>query len=167
MDVKFWVVLVAAIIPMLTGFIWYNPKIFGTAWQIEAGVTEEKMKGANMAKIFGLAYLLSVLIASSMMFITIHQFGVFSTLATDPKAVADPTTEVGALFKGIMEKYGTNFRTFKHGAFHGVLSSLFIALPILGTNALFERKSFKYVAINVGYWMLTMALMGGVVCAFA
>ncbi|MGZ3865000.1 MAG: DUF1761 domain-containing protein [Bacteroidia bacterium] len=167
MEVKFWVVLVAAIIPMLTGFVWYNPKIFGKAWQVEAGMTEEKMQGANMAKIFGLAYLLSILAASSMMFLTIHQFGVFSTLATDPKAVQDPTTEVGALFKAIMEKYGTNFRTFKHGAFHGVLGALFIALPILGTNALFERKSFKYVAINVGYWILTMALMGGVVCAFA
>jgi len=167
MDVKFWVVLVAAIIPMITGFIWYNPKIFGKAWQTEAGMTEDKMKGANMAKIFGLAYLLSVLMASAMLSITIHQFGVFSMLATDPKAVMDFSTEVGALFKGIMEKYGTNFRTFKHGAFHGVLSSLFIALPILGTNALFERKSFKYVAINVGYWMLTMALMGGVVCAYA
>ena len=120
-----------------------------------------------MALIFGLAFVLSFIFAFAMQFITIHQWGVFSTLATDPKAVMDPSTETGALFKGLMEKYGNNFRTFKHGALHGAIASIIVVLPVLGTNALFERKSFKYVAINIGYWFITMALMGGVVCAFA
>jgi hypothetical protein len=43
---------------------------------------------------------------------------------------------------------------------------LFFALPVMGTNALFERKGFKYIAINVGYWTVTLALMGGVICHF-
>ena len=43
---------------------------------------------------------------------------------------------------------------------------LFLALPILGTNALFERKGFKYIAVNAGYWILTIALMGGLLCAW-
>ena len=92
-------------------------------------------------------------------------------LAEDASVIllGEDIAEAGGAFKctdGLLEKYGTTFRTFKHGAFHGTLAALFISLPIIGTNALFERKSFKYVAINVGYWMLTMALMGGVVCAF-
>jgi hypothetical protein len=41
---------------------------------------------------------------------------------------------------------------------------LLIVLPIMGTNALFERKSFKYVLINVGYWTISLALMGGILC---
>jgi hypothetical protein len=167
MNVSILVILGAALIPMVMGFIWYNPKVFGNVWKTAAGMTEEKMKGANMGLIFGLAFLLSFLLAFSMQFIVIHQWGVFSTLATDPKALMDPTSEIGMFFKSFMEKYGTNFRTFKHGALHGVLAGFTLALPILGTNALFERKSFKYVAINVGYWMITMALMGGVICAFA
>ena len=64
-------------------------------------------------------------------------------------------------------KYGTNFRTFKHGVFHGVLAALFCVWPVIGFNALFERRGWKYVAIHVGYWVITFALMGGVVCAFA
>ena len=65
-----------------------------------------------------------------------------------------------------MELHGNDFRTFKHGAFHGTIGALFLALPILGINALFERRSFKYIAIHTGYWMLTMGLMGGVLCQF-
>ena len=66
-----------------------------------------------------------------------------------------------------MDTYGGNFRTFKHGAFHGTLYSVFLVLPLIGINALFERKSWSYVWIHVGYWALTLALMGGVISAFA
>ena len=66
-----------------------------------------------------------------------------------------------------MTKYGTNFRTFKHGAFQGALIGLFFAMPIVGTGALFERKGFKYIAVHAGYWIITLCLMGGVICQFA
>lgn len=66
----------------------------------------------------------------------------------------------------LMENYGDNFRTFKHGAFHGTIISLLLVLPVLATNALFERKGFKYIAINWGYWAVTLTLMGGTVCQF-
>jgi hypothetical protein len=38
---------------------------------------------------------------------------------------------------------------------------------LIGINAVFERKGFKYIAIHTAYWMLTMAIMGGIICAFA
>jgi hypothetical protein len=47
------------------------------------------------------------------------------------------------------------------------MSGLFFAFPIVGINGLFERKSWKYIFIHAGYWMLTLMLMGGIVCAFA
>ena len=58
---------------------------------------------------------------------------------------------------------GGNFMTFKHGALHGGLVGVLIAFPVLGTNAIFEQKSAKYILINAGYWILTMSLMGGVI----
>lgn len=78
----------------------------------------------------------------------------------------DPNTEIGALYKTLMEKYGTNFRTFKHGALHGFMSAIFIALPLIGINAIFERKSFKYIAIHSGYWIVVMTIMGAIVCGW-
>jgi hypothetical protein len=157
-------VLLAALVPMITGFIWYNKNVFGTAWSKAAGMTEDKMKGGNMALIFGLSYLLSFLLAFAMQFIVIHQAHVYSVVMGDP-ALNDASSELSMMLKNFFEKYGNNFRTFKHGALHGTIAGITVALPIIGTNALFERKSFKYVAINAGYWILTIALMGGVVCA--
>ena len=46
---------IAAIAALLVGFIWYHPKVFGNAWMKVSGMTEEKIKGGNMAVIFGLA----------------------------------------------------------------------------------------------------------------
>jgi hypothetical protein len=47
------------------------------------------------------------------------------------------------------------------------MGGLTLALPIIGINALFERRGFKYIAINVGYWVVSMAIMGGIICQFA
>ena len=84
----------------------------------------------------------------------------------DPDLLVEGT-EINQYANDFMTRYGQNFRTFKHGLFHGVIAGLFFALPILGVNALFQRKGFKYIAINVGYWAITLGLMGGVICQFA
>jgi hypothetical protein len=166
MKLNFVIILAAALIPMVLGFIWYNPKVFGNAWKNAAGVTDEKMKGANMALIFGLSFVLSFLLAMSVQFMVIHQWSIYSILANEP-GIKEEGSEINLWIKDFLAKYGNNFRTFKHGVFHGVMAGFTIALPILGTNAMFERKGFKYIAINVGYWIVCLALMGGVICAFA
>ncbi len=162
---NFVIVPAVALIPLLIGFIWYHPKVFGNAWIKASKMIEEKPSGAKMAKIFGLTYLLSLLFTIGLMPIVIHQMHIFSLLAAGTE-IKDPTSEHSLMFKKIMVTFGNEFRTFKHGAFHGVLAGFFVVLPILGINALFERKGFKYIAINVGYWIITMALMGGILCAF-
>jgi hypothetical protein len=78
----------------------------------------------------------------------------------------DPNSEISIWLNGIMDKYGNNFRTFKHGALHGTLAGIFIGLPIMGINAMFERKSWKYIFINAGFWALCLCLMGGIICAW-
>ncbi len=165
MEFNWLAILVAAVVPTFTGFIWYNPKVFGTAWMQAADMTEEKMKGANMPLIFGISFVLSVMLAVEMNFITIHQTHVTSILMNET-GFGDPNTEIGMWMTDFMSKYGNNFRTFGHGALHGVVACLFFVLPVLGTSSLFERKGFKYIAVNVGYWLVTLALMGGVVCGW-
>jgi len=160
MHVNFWLIPVAGLIPLFTGFTWYHPKIFGAAWMKTVGFTEESLKGSNMAIIFGVTFLLGCMLASAVMLMVIHQFGFNSVMQGDNS----PAT--AEYMKHFFETYGNRFRTFKHGVFHGTIAGLFIALPILGINALFERRGFKYIAIHTGYWMLTLALMGGVLCAF-
>ena len=166
MDLKinFLYVFLAALVPMIFGFIWYNPKVFGKVWMDASGMTEAKMKSGNMSVIFGVSLVLSFLLAISLMPITIHQMGVFSTLA-NPDTMADPINSEGAkYFKDFMSKYGSNFRTFKHGLFHGISAGLLFVLPVMGITAILERKGFKYIAINCGYWILCLGIMGGIIC---
>lgn len=166
MHMNFIAILVAALIPMLVGFIWYHPKVVGTAWMKETGLTEEKMKGANMPLIFGLSFVFALMLSMSMQMLVIHQMHVGSLFQHHEAELKDPNSAVGALFKTIMDNYGNEFRTFKHGAFHGFLSSLFIVLPLMATNGMFERKSWKYIWINWGYWTITFIIMGGILCAW-
>lgn len=161
-----WIpVLLSALIPMAVGFIWYNPKIgLGNAWMKASGMTMEMAKGANMAVVFGFALLFAVLLSFSMMPVVIHQMGLYSLFAPGPQ---DNAVEMQASLNDILAKYGTRYRTFKHGMLHGAIVTVFFVLPIIGTNALFERKGAKYIFIHVGYWFISLMLMGGVICAFA
>lgn len=155
----------AALIPLIVGMIWYNKAIFGTAWMKASGLTPEQLKGGNMVLLFILTYFFSLLIASSLMPIVIHQMGVMSVLANEP-GINDPNSPMGKYIADFMSKYGHNFRTFKHGAFHGTLTAIFFATPLIGISAIYEKRGFKYIAINAGYWIICLALMGGVVCQF-
>lgn len=166
MKINIIIVLLTALVPLIIGMVWYNPKIgFGKAWMKASDMTDEKAKGTNMALVFGLTYIFSFFVAFALVFMTTHQHHVTSLFYLQP--IQDPSTEMGALYKSIMDHLGNSYRTFKHGALHGTIGGIMTALPVIGINALFERKSFRYIAINSGYWIVSMGIMGGIVCAFA
>ena len=159
MEINFLALFVAALSTLAVGFVWYNPKVFGTIWMKESGVTAEQMKGSNMLLIFGTSFFYAILISLILQMLTIHQFGALGMIGGDP-AVAKPS------YHSFMADYGTSFRTFKHGALHGFMTGLFLALPIIGTNALYERRSFKYTLVNGGFWIVCLTIMGGIICAW-
>jgi hypothetical protein len=159
MEINFLALFVAALSTLVVGFIWYNPKVFGSIWMKEAGLTEEKMKGTNMIMIFSMALFYAFLMAFILQMLTIHQYGALGMVGGDP-SLAKPS------YDAFMLDYGMAFRTFKHGMLHGFITGLFLALPIIGTNALFERKSWKYTLISGGFWIVCLTLMGGIICAW-
>ena len=161
MEFNFLAILVAALVPMILGFLWYNPILFGNVWMAETEMSEEKIKGGNMAVIFSVSFLLSIMLSFFTQVLTIHQMGALGMIGGDPSA-----EDVLPSFQTFMNDYGTNFRTFKHGALHGFLAGIFMALPLIGINALFERKSGKYILINAGYWTIVLVIMGAIVCGW-
>jgi len=161
MPFNFLAVVIAALVPIFVGMIWYNPKVFGNTWMKESGMTEEKTRQANMLKIFGLCLVYSFMLAVMMPVLTIHQFGPLGMIGgPDFIETAKPS------YEAFMTDYGDAFRTFKHGALHGCMSGLFLALPIIAISSLFEQRSWKYIAISAGYWTVVMTLMGGIVCGW-
>jgi len=130
-----------------------------------ADITEEKIKSGNMGLILGLTFFLSILMGFSKTMIVIHQNALFSIFANPGDEAS--LKAVLAFLNENHAGWGSNFRNFGHGATHGVLTGIFLVMPIIAINGLFERKGFKYIAIHAGYWIVSLALMGGFICQFA
>lgn len=158
MQINFLALFFAASSTLVVGIIWCNPKVFGTIWMKESGMTEEKMKRANMPLLFGLSLFYAFLISMVLQMLVIHQWEALGM-------VGGYITTAKPSFATFMTDYGDAFRTFKHRALHGLLTGLFFAIPLVGTSALYERRSLKYTLISGGYWTVCFMIMGGIICA--
>jgi hypothetical protein len=131
-----WIsIIISTLIPIVVGFVWYHKAVFGKAWMTSVGMTEEKASKANMPVVFGIAVVMAFLLSFFLL-----------------NNVDGPGQE-------------GEFDSFQHGAFHGILMGILVAMPIMVINALFEQRSWKNMAINVGFWVVTLALMCGVLDA--
>lgn len=65
-QINYLAVLVAALSSFAIGSLWYASFLFGTAWMQESGMTDEKIRQSNMVRTFGLAFLLSLIIAFNL-----------------------------------------------------------------------------------------------------
>lgn len=165
MALNFVVVFLTALVPILTGFLWYNPKTFGNIWMQAAGVTPEQGKKMNMPLVFGLTYVLGIMMTMILHSMVIHQTHIYSVLL-NTEGFGQEGSAVMNYIEEFMGKYGDNYRTFKHGALHGTLVGIFLVMPVIAVNALFEMKGFKYITVNAGFWILNLMIMGGIICAY-
>ena len=159
MEFNFLAILVAAFTPIFVGFVWYSDKVFGKIWMQESGLIKDDLSKRNRIKILALTFIFSFLISFFMQFIVIHQNGAISA-AMDIKNVDS------SILQNYLNAYGNTYRTFKHGALHGFLASIFFVIPIVGINSLIERKSWKYIAIHAGDWIITLMITGAIICGW-
>jgi Protein of unknown function (DUF1761) len=169
MEMNFIAMLVAALVPLALGFVWYHKSVFGNVWMSTSGVTDDMIKTSNMPMIFGVSFLMSLILAYAMNVISHHDAFVSGAMYYATNKTMIP--EAGSELAKWAEYYNTNLsashHNFAHGAFHGAfIAGLFIVLPITVFNALFERRGFKYIAINAGFWIVCLALMGGIIAAW-
>jgi hypothetical protein len=158
-------IFLAALIPLVVGSIWYNPRVIGKAWMDASGMTEEKMRTGNIVPVIVLTYVFGVLASFALYYMVVHQAHIYSMVANEP-GFGDPNSEIGQWLAGVMERYGDNYRTFKHGALHGAINGIAFATPVIAIVAMFERRSTKYILIHAAYWTITLTLMGGLVCSW-
>jgi len=128
-----WNVL-AAIVPMVAGFLWYNNFSFSEIWRKSVRLPENYEDNVNMPLTFGLSF-------------------------------------IAALIMTIPLSYGANhggeeFNTFKHGAFHGMLTGILLVGPILLSAGLFAQRKLLPVFIDIIYWTIVLAIMSGILGAF-
>jgi len=56
-------------------------------------------------------------------------------------------------------------QNFVHGAFHGMLTAVFLPVPALAINYLYQKKSLKLFLIDAGYVIAFCTLAQGVMAA--
>lgn len=141
---NFLPIIVAGLIPMVVGAIYYGP-VLGKAWMESANLTEDDVNSGNMAVTYGLSLVMAMCISFGINIITELTHGHF--------------TEAGEFIAG-------SNHTFGHGAMHGVIFGAFTIIPALVIVSLFHKMSAKNIMINVLYWIITLALIGGVTDAW-
>lgn len=64
-NVNLFAVLVAAVLNMLIGFVWYHPKVLGTQWMKLSGVTAKDIEAgkSQMGKTYGMMMVAALVMA--------------------------------------------------------------------------------------------------------
>lgn len=65
-QIHYGAVLVAALAGFAIGGLWYSPILFARSWMRESGLDEARVRGANMARVFGLSLLCSLVMALNL-----------------------------------------------------------------------------------------------------
>ena len=162
---NFYILPITAFIPLIIGFIWYRPNVFGTRLAETTGAPIEQITQSKSMGQMVLVYLFGLLLSYIMMLVSVHQIGVFQLFFLE-SSFADASSEFRSFTNDFLAQYGTRHRTFGHGMIHGAEASFCFSLAILGISALLTGKSLKSIWVHVGFWVITCSLMAGVNCAF-
>ena len=155
---NFLVLTGCAFIPFFFAYIWFHPKVFGgDKWTAIAGLTEaQAAKEVSPIKL-GVSILLNFLLAFGIYCLTVHASGVFGLVSGNEEALK---TGTAAAF---LAEYGQIHTTFGHGLVHSLQVLICFVIPILGYVVIFERKSTKYFLVYGAYWLISIALMSGII----
>lgn len=126
-DINWAAVLVAGVVNMVLGAIWYAPGVFGKMWAEEMGKKDMKMQPGPMVGMF--------ILALAIAYIMTH-FVVY--------AGAD---------------------TFSLGIEVGIWASLGFNILTRASATFASAGSWRLWAINSGFWLVSFALMGGILAS--
>jgi hypothetical protein len=136
-SINWLAVLVAGISAFVLGGVWYSPMLFGNAWMKENKFTEEQLKSSNKTKIFGWAFVISLIMAANLaMFL------------------ADTPAECTG---NCAQKTDITW-----GTIAGFLAGIW-GFSAIAIAALFEQKTARYIFINGGYALMALTLMGAII----
>ncbi len=130
-EVNYLAILIAGIVSMVIGFIWYGP-LFSKPWMKEMGLTRESMKQdqSRLGKIYAISFLLSLLTAYIL-------------------------THVMTFSENFY-----HYAPMQTGLSTALWMWLGFVMPVQATDVLFGGRSFKLFAMNTGYQLAALLGMG-------
>lgn len=131
-EVNYISILVAGIVSMVLGFLWYGPFVLGKVWMKEKGLTEEKLKKdqSQMGIYYGLSFLVSLVTA----YVLFHIMTLSMAFFDYPKLQTGLTSAFW-VWLGFM-------------------------MPVQLTATIFGNKNWKLFGIDTGYQLVSILGMG-------
>lgn len=136
-EVNYMGVLIASVVSMVLGFLWYSPMILGKPWMKAKGFSAEKLKKAQkeMGKLYALSFVVSLITAYVLYHVITLSANFFE-------------------YSPIQTGLTTAFWMW-----------LGFVMPVQVTSTIFGDKNWKLFGIDTGYQLV--ALLGmGIVLAF-
>lgn len=135
-DVNYLAVVVAGIVSMALGFLWYSPIVLGKQWMKERGLSSETLKKAQkeMGKLYGISFVVSLITA----YVLTHVMVLSENFFHYPMLQTGLTTAFW-MWLGFM-------------------------MPVQVTATIFsDKKNWKLFGIDTGYQLVSLLAMGVVI----
>ncbi len=160
--IKFnWLLLsLTSLVPIIVAYLWFNPSVYNRifkGWNLSQFNIRWTPSSICILLVLGFMY------SITLSYQVIHQLHFQSLLMNEVGFM----NQEGSAYKDlvyIFELYGKNFRSFRHGAFHGLLNSIFIVLPILIYGRFASGSSWYSVFFQWLFWAICGVTMGGLIC---
>ncbi|MEM7575699.1 MAG: DUF1761 domain-containing protein [Bacteroidota bacterium] len=134
MDTINWLSMaLATATPLAIGRLYYHKAVFGTT--LLQNVDSRAERTNQNKKI--LAYSLTLIVAFLLAFFLLN----FNNSGINQEG---------------------DFDTFQHGAWHGTFLAITVATPVIVINGVQAQKTWKNILILISYWVICLALMGGI-----
>ncbi|MEK7185836.1 MAG: DUF1761 domain-containing protein [Patescibacteria group bacterium] len=133
-EVNYLAIVIAGIVSMALGFIWYHPIVLGKPWMKEKGFTPESLKKSQkeMGKFYGVSFVVSLITAYVLAHVIVMSENYFHN---------------AMLMTGLMTAFW---------------SWLGFMMPVQLNGTIFGDKNFKLFGIDTGYQLVSILAMGAV-----
>jgi hypothetical protein len=135
--INYWAVLVATVVNMVVGFLWYGP-LFGKMWMRMMGYTKENMQGGQAMMVR--STVLGIVLAFLMNYVLAHVI-----------VFGDAYTGLSGVSGGLM------------GAFWLWLG---FVVPLTANSYLWEMKPLKLWVLHAANYLVTLLIAGAIIGAW-
>lgn len=160
MNLNYLAFFLIAFVPLITAFLWYRPN---TPWVKWSGIQLKNTASIKQPLKLVWAFILSFTLVYGYINLVIHQMGFYELFFTDIMQGNETSKKV---VEDFLTQYGQKHRHFGHGFFHGVINAFVFALPFVSFHAFVDNKNTRFVIVHFLYWLITSALVCGLISAF-